>query len=102
MALSKVYRGYVIEQRGDTGQWYILNAPTYTNSNFFSPGPHGGWSVATHQVDILVDHVLKGEQVSSQQDQRPRQPTQQHHGSAPFAFWVVLFIFLWVYGWLTS
>jgi len=101
MALSKVYRGYVIQQQ-DNGQWLILNAPTYTNSNFFSPGPHGSDSIARHQVDILVDHVLKGEQVSPQQDQRPRQPTNQHYESTGFTFYIILFVFFWFYGWLTS
>ncbi len=55
MGISKVYRGYVIEDIN--GQYYIHNAPNYTNGVAFSPGPHGGWTVATHQVDKLIDYM---------------------------------------------
>ena len=55
MGLSKVYRGFVIEDVN--GQYYIHNAPNYTNGFPFSPGPHGGWTVATHQVDKLIEYM---------------------------------------------
>jgi hypothetical protein len=55
MGISKAYRGYIIEDVN--GQYYIRNAPNFTNGVPFSPGPHGGWSVATHQVDILINHI---------------------------------------------
>lgn len=70
MAFSKVYRGYIIEDVD--GQWYIRNAPTWTNMNGFNPGPHGGWSIATHQVDKLVEYISRGQE-------KPRQPPQQNH-----------------------
>jgi hypothetical protein len=64
MGISKVYRGYVIEQMADN-QWYIRNAPSWTNMNAFSPGPHPNWSVATHQVDKLVEYTNRSNDSNS-------------------------------------
>lgn len=63
MGMSKVYRGYVIEDVN--GQYYIHNAPNFTNGVPFSPGPHGGWTVATHQVDILINHMNREQNTNS-------------------------------------
>ena len=63
MGMSKVYRGYVIEDIN--GQYYIHNAPNFTNGVPFSPGPHGGWTVATHQVDILINHMNRGQNTNN-------------------------------------
>ena len=65
MGMSKVYRGYVIEDVN--GQYYIHNAPNFTNGVPFSPGPHGGWTVATHQVDILINHMNREQNTNSKQ-----------------------------------
>lgn len=75
MGLSKVYRGYVIEDVN--GQWYIRNAPNFLNGFPFSPGPHGGWTVATRQVDKLVEYLNRGNSSNSarwtpRQDEQPR------------------------------
>ena len=59
MGMSKVYRGYVIEDID--GQWYIHNAPTWTNMNAFSPGPHCSWTIATHQVDKLIEYINRNQ-----------------------------------------
>lgn len=67
--LSKVYRGYIIEDVN--GQWYIRNAPTWTNMNGFSPGPHGGWTVATHQVDKLIEYINRSQE-------KPKEQVQVH------------------------
>jgi hypothetical protein len=53
--LSKVYKGYVIEQTPD-GQWFINNFPTWTTTGAISPGPFGAWTIATHQVDKLIEY----------------------------------------------
>lgn len=71
MNLSKVYRGYVIEDVD--GQWYIRNAPSWTNMNGFSPGPHGGWSIATHQVDKLIEYIQR-----NQEKPQPQQHSYQN------------------------
>lgn len=55
MGISKVYKGYVIAE--DNGAFYIQNSPNFTNGVPFSPGPHYGWTVATHQVDKLIDYL---------------------------------------------
>ena len=56
--LSKVYKGFVIQQTTD-GQWVIQNFPTWTNVGAISPGPHSSWTVATHQVDRLLQFASK-------------------------------------------
>ena len=77
MGLSKVYRGYVIEDVN--GQWYIRNAPTWTSMNAFSPGPHGGWTVATHQVDKLIDFMNR----EAERDRGQWQPSENHSVRSP-------------------
>lgn len=73
MGISKVYRGYVIEDVN--GQWYIRNAPNYLNGFPFSPGPHGGWTVATHQVDKLHDYLNRSNSNSGNNARwNPQQP----------------------------
>lgn len=81
MGLSKVYKGYVIEDVN--GQWYIRNAPTFTNGFPFSPGPHGGWTVATHQVDKLIEYINRGN--DTQRGKYPPaqpEPRQQFYNSS--------------------
>lgn len=105
MKLSKVYRGYVIEQQ-DNGQWLILNAPSFTNSSGFSPGPHNGWTVATHQVDKLLEYMSRGNQQLSGWSTPEsyngggsntyRQSSDETSGGV---FWIFVFIFaMWLMG----
>lgn len=107
MGISKVYRGYVIEDVN--GQWYIRNAPNYLNGFPFNPGPHGGWTIATHQVDKLHDYLARNESSNRQKDMDkgkyvPQQPQQEYRrsssetdgGDAILGFIMVcLFIFGW-------
>lgn len=101
--LSKVYRGYVISQQ-DNGQWLILNAPTFANSCGFNPGPHNGWTVATHQVDKLMDYMRRGTDVDRGKYVRPvkQESESKPHSNnsddeipftwsqANYAFWQIL------------
>lgn len=79
MGLSKVYRGYVIEDVN--GQWYIRNVPNYLNGFPFNPGPHGGWTVATHQVDKLIEYTNRGNE-TNRGKYVPQQPQQEYRGSS--------------------
>lgn len=54
--LSKVYRGYVIQQNSNN-QWVIQNFPSWTTSGAISPGPHSSWTTAKHQVDKLHEFM---------------------------------------------
>ncbi len=42
--------------------------------NAFSPGPHGGWTVATHQVDKLIDFINR----DAERDRGKWQPRENH------------------------
>lgn len=81
MKLSKVYRGYVIEQQ-DNGQWMILNSPSFTNSSGFSPGPHNGWSVAVRQVDKLHEYLNRQNDMNRGKYVPRESPRQEFHRSS--------------------
>lgn len=107
MGLSKVYRGYVIEDVN--GQWYIRNAPNFTNGFPFNPGPHGGWTVATRQVDKLIEYTNR-----SNTNNRYTSPEQRSISSHDYSEYsgsesdtvgnwivgvlVVIYIFAWIFG----
>ena len=107
MGLSKVYRGYVIEDVN--GQWYIRNAPNFTNGFPFSPGPHGGWTVATRQVDKLIEYTNRSNSNSnSNRYSPPEYPDYQYSSSDsdPSFFELILFWVIFIglglafkYGW---
>lgn len=80
MGLSKNYRGYVIEDIN--GQYYIHNAPNFTNGMPFSPGPHGGWTVATRQVDKLIEYMNRESERDRGKYRGPEESTQSYSSNS--------------------
>jgi hypothetical protein len=66
--LTKVYRGYIIQQTSDN-QWFINNFPEWTTAGAISPGPFPSYVTAKHQIDKLHEYINRPESPQTNYEQ---------------------------------
>lgn len=69
--LTKVYRGYIIQQTPDN-QWFINNFPEWTTAGAINPGPFPSWTTAKHQVDKLHEYMNRPESPQNNYEDSPQ------------------------------
>lgn len=94
--LTKVYRGYIIQQTPDN-QWFINNFPEWTTAGAINPGPFPSWTTATHQVNKLIEFINRGQNVSDNiiyEDVHENRYDVAEYESSSGIIWIISFILL--------